>query len=226
MSFLRSSTTFSNLTRRAALSTRALSSTPSRFAQGYGDGNGDPTGDTSQDQGSSNYEKHKRELPGSEPPPPSKGPGTGSTKAGKKAPEDASVQPGDSRSKDPEETGSSRTGGSIDGGRGMDGPSPKIRDRSQPEASDAEKQAEVEQHNREFEQRYDRGPPAPEDAVDKRYWSGEFEEPRSRRLLITFTRSRREYDTTDRVRIERIALQDIAMPITSWAQGCLEMRAC
>ena len=78
----------------------------------------------------------------------------------------------------------------------MDGPSPKIRDRSQPEASDAEKQAEVEQHNREFEQRYDRGPPAPEDAVDKRYWSGEFEEPRSRRLLITFTRSRMDKGLT------------------------------
>jgi hypothetical protein len=36
------------------------------------------------------------------------------------------------------------------------------------------KQAEVEKHNREFEQRYDRAPKAAEDKVDKKFWSGEY----------------------------------------------------
>jgi hypothetical protein len=38
-----------------------------------------------------------------------------------------------------------------------------------------DKQAEVEQHNKEFEQRYDRAPPAPGDKVDKRFWEGKLE---------------------------------------------------
>jgi hypothetical protein len=36
-----------------------------------------------------------------------------------------------------------------------------------------EKQAEVEQHNREFEQGHDRASKAGEDKVDKKFWSGE-----------------------------------------------------
>jgi hypothetical protein len=42
-----------------------------------------------------------------------------------------------------------------------------------PNEGDAEKQAEVEQHNKEFEQRYDRAPKAQDDKVDKKFWSGE-----------------------------------------------------
>jgi hypothetical protein len=41
-----------------------------------------------------------------------------------------------------------------------------------PDEGDAEKQAEVEQHNKEFEERYDRAPKAQEDKVDKKFWSG------------------------------------------------------
>jgi len=42
-----------------------------------------------------------------------------------------------------------------------------------PNEGAAEKQAEVEQHNKEFEQRYDRAPKAEDDKVDKKFWSGE-----------------------------------------------------
>jgi hypothetical protein len=42
-----------------------------------------------------------------------------------------------------------------------------------PNEGDAEKQAEVEQHNKEFEQRYDRAPKAQDDKVDKKFWGGE-----------------------------------------------------
>jgi hypothetical protein len=52
---------------------------------------------------------------------------------------------------------------------------PKISDMKIPNEADADKKAEVEQHNREFEQRYDRVPKAQDDKVDKKFWSGEFE---------------------------------------------------
>merc|ERR1712225_43742 len=38
--------------------------------------------------------------------------------------------------------------------------------------SNGTKQAEVEQHNKEFEQGHDRAPPAAEDKVDKKFWQG------------------------------------------------------
>ena len=177
MSFLRTSTAFSSLTRRAALSSRSLSSTSLRFAQGYGDGNGDPKGENPQAQGSSSYEKHSQEHPGPEPPPAGKSTGAGPTKADTKAPEEASAQSGGSRSKDAKESGSSPTAGSGGGGGGggksKDGASPKIHENSEPGAQSSEKQAEVDQHNREFEQRYDRAPEAAGDKVDKKFWSGE-----------------------------------------------------
>jgi hypothetical protein len=43
-----------------------------------------------------------------------------------------------------------------------------------PGGNSEEKQAEVDQHNREFEQGHDRAPAAAEDKVDKKFWSGEF----------------------------------------------------
>merc|ERR1711939_356147 len=43
---------------------------------------------------------------------------------------------------------------------------PKIKDHQ------TAKQAEVEQHNKEFEQGHDRAPPAEEDKVDKKFWQG------------------------------------------------------
>ena len=161
MSFLRTSTAFSSLTRKAALTARPLSTTPSRFAQGYGDGNGDPKGENPQSQGGSSSATHDAEHPGPEPTAAGQGTGGGPTKAGgNKAPEEASAQSGGSRSKDAKETGSSATGGSVgEGGKeGANGAKPKIHDRSTP-GTDSGKQAEVEQHNKEFEQRHDRAPP-------------------------------------------------------------------
>jgi len=175
MSFLRTSTTTlsGRLTRRAAFSSRSLSTTPSRFTQGYGDAKGDPKGENAQSQGSSHYETHKREHPGPEPPPAGKGTGAGPTKAGTKAPEEASAHSGGSRSKDAKETGSSPTGGSVGGGKRQGGATSKIHDGNEPGPRSDEKQAEVDQHNKEFEQRHDRAAPAQEDKVDKRFWEGE-----------------------------------------------------
>jgi hypothetical protein len=183
MSFLRPST-LSLLARRAAqpaFSSRPLSTTPHRFAaQGYGDGKGDPKGENPQSQGGSNGTKHNAEHPGPEPPSVGQGTGAGPTKAGgkgSKSPEDASAQSGGARSKDAKETGSSPTGGSVGGGKdvqsGASSPGPKIHDHSTPSADSKEKQAEVEQHNKEFEEGHDRAPPAEDDKVDKRFWSGE-----------------------------------------------------
>jgi hypothetical protein len=143
------------------------------LAQGYGDGNGDPKGENPQAQGSSNHEKHTREHPGPEPPSAGRGTGAGPTKAGPKAPEESSAQSGGSRSKDAKESGSSPTGGSVGGGK--EGASPKIHDRNEPGGNSSEKQAEVDKHNREFEQRHDRAAEAQEDKVDKKFWNGEFD---------------------------------------------------
>ncbi|TVY83195.1 hypothetical protein LSUE1_G000855 [Lachnellula suecica] len=171
MPFLRP-TAFSSLSRRAAhlsirqpLAVRSLSSTPSRFSQGYGDGEGDPKGEAPQEQGTSQATRNV-EHPG--PKSPAEGQGT-------KSPEDASAQSGGSRSKDAKESGSSPTGGSVGGGGGKsssNGASPKIHDKSVPGGDNsADKQAEVEQHNKEFEQRHDRAPKAENDKVDKKFWS-------------------------------------------------------
>jgi len=180
MSLLRSSLPL--FTRRAApLSSyqalgRPISSTSTRFAQGYGDGEGDPKGENPQDQGTSNNTKHNAEHPGPEPPSEGQGTGAGPTKGGAgKSPEESSAQSGGSRSKDAKETGSSPTGGSVGQGGGKDNSagSPKIQDRREPGGGNSEsKQAEVEKHNREFEKGYDRAPPAAEDKVDKKFWSG------------------------------------------------------
>jgi len=183
MSLLRSSMVLSSFSRRAAplsirqaLASRPISSTPARFAQGYGDGEGDPKGEDPQHQGRSNDIKHNAEHPG--PAPPSEGQGTraGPTKGSSgKLPEESSAQSGGPRSKEAKETGSSPTGGSLgqSGGKDKDGVSPKIQNNAEPGRENTEsRQAEVEKHNREFEEGHDRAPPAAEDKVDKKFWSG------------------------------------------------------
>ena len=150
---------------------RPISSTASRSAtQGYGDGKGDPKGGNPQDQGASNATKQHAEHPGPEPPKEGQGTGAGPTKGGSgKSPEDASAQSGGSRSKEAKETGSSPTGGSV-GGENNKG-APKISDKSEPGGGNsASKQAEVDQHNKEFEKRHDRAQPAAKDKVDKKFW--------------------------------------------------------
>jgi hypothetical protein len=183
MPLLRPSVALSSFTRRAPLSihqnlaVRSISSTRARFAQGYGDGEGDPKGENPQDQGPSNGTKRNAEHPGPEPPSKGQGTGAGLTKGGSaKSPEESSAHSGGSRSKEAKETGSSPTGGSVgqNGGKEKNGGSPRIQSRSEPGDGNTEsKQTEVEKHNREFEQRHDRAPPAAEDKVDKKFWSGE-----------------------------------------------------
>jgi len=184
MSFFRSSAAFSSLTRRTATTSlrqpftiRNLSSTTSRFAQGYGDGQGDPKAENPQDQGKSNTTKHDAEHPGPEPPSEGQQTGGGPTKGGQASPEDASAESGGSRSKEAKETGSSPTGGSIGKSGGKNKTkgqaSPKISENLEPAAMNAEQQAEVDQHNKEFEERYDRAPPAENDKVDKKFWEGQ-----------------------------------------------------
>jgi len=178
MSFLRTSTVFSSLTRRAPiarvhqpLQIRALSSTPTRLAtQGYGDGAGDPKGEDPQAQGASNATKENAEHPGPEAP------STGNSSTGSN-PEDASAQSGGSRSKEAKETGSSPTGGELgkqgSGQESKEGSKPKIHDKKDPAAATDEQQAEVEKHNREFEKGHDRAPPAEADKVDGKFWEGQ-----------------------------------------------------
>ncbi|TVY27339.1 hypothetical protein LHYA1_G002989 [Lachnellula hyalina] len=173
-------TAFSSSTRRAAhpgirqpLSLRSLSSTPSRFAQGYGDGEGDPKGEKPQDQGASNSTKENAEHPG--PESPVAGSGAGPTKSRgsskPKSPEESSANSGGSRSKEAKETGSSPTGGEV--GSGSGGPSPKIHNTRLPGENSQAKQAEVEEHNKEFEKRHDREASTEGDKVDKKFWSGD-----------------------------------------------------
>ncbi|KAL3427983.1 hypothetical protein PVAG01_01492 [Phlyctema vagabunda] len=200
MSLFRPSLTLSRVARRSApagvrqpLAVRNLSSSPYRFStQGYGDGKGDPKAENPQDQGKSNKTKENGEHPGPEPVAEGQGTGAGPTKGGSgngsgKTPADASAQSGGSRSKEAKETGSSPTGGSVGGqsegktsgadkseskSKSKNGADPKISDRD-PGVNSPEKQKEVDQHNKEFEQRHDRAAPAADDKVDKKFWSGQ-----------------------------------------------------
>lgn len=129
--------------------------------------------------------------------------GSNGQKGGAKSPEDASANSGGSRSKEAKETGSSPTGGSVGGKNASapsssgasDGEAhevkeegkqraqsaeskkpaaqPKILSQDPGEDNSKEKQEEVRQHNKEFEERYDRAAPAKEDAVDQKFWQGE-----------------------------------------------------
>ncbi|KAI9644858.1 hypothetical protein NHQ30_006885 [Ciborinia camelliae] len=154
---------------RQPASTRAFSFTPLRAStQGYGDGKGNPISENPQDQGASNSTKHDGEHPGPEPVSQGQGTGAGPTKGGSggsKSPEDASAQSGGSRSKEAKETGSSPTGGSIKKSRGkknkqekksVNGASPKILSEYQPGPECPDEKAEVEKHNKEFEEGHDR----------------------------------------------------------------------
>ncbi|CAH0050557.1 unnamed protein product [Clonostachys solani] len=73
-----------------------------------------------------------------------------------------------------------RTGGGkkLDASSPNAPPKPKISNLSMPavdkEAHLTEEQrAEVEEHNRDFDKKHDRASPAPNDEVDKGFWSGE-----------------------------------------------------
>ncbi|KAI5859478.1 hypothetical protein GGS23DRAFT_319474 [Durotheca rogersii] len=66
-------------------------------------------------------------------------------------------------------------GEALKGPQGPGKPQPKIHNQSvpgvMPGLTEAQKR-EVEQHNREFEQRHDRASPAEDDKVDKKFWQG------------------------------------------------------
>ncbi|TAQ87905.1 hypothetical protein B7494_g3770 [Chlorociboria aeruginascens] len=175
---------------RSRPSRRALSSASPRYAQGSGDGKGDPKGNNPQQQGASSPSTHSREHSGPSPLSKRKGTGGGPTHADSNgSPEDASAQSGGSRSKEAKETGSSPTGGSVGKSENKTGPSPTIHDNNTPGTSSSGKEDEVEQHNREFEEGYDRAPRAAEDKVDKKFWQGEhvpFTARNSRQLLTSF----------------------------------------
>ncbi|KAK0104663.1 hypothetical protein ONS95_004938 [Cadophora gregata] len=191
MPLLRPYAALSSFTRRVAPRTihqttaaRPISSTCPRFTQGYGDGEGDPRGENPQDQGPSNGTKEHAEHPGPAPPSEGKGTGGGPTKGGS-SPEDASAQSGGSRSKEAKETGSSPTGGEVGKSDGKsssserpeekskDGARPKITNHDVPGSGNSkDKEAEVEQHNKEFEKGHDRAPPADVEKVDSKFWKG------------------------------------------------------
>jgi hypothetical protein len=159
--------------------TAASWSNANASSQGYGDGRGDPKAEKPMDQGNQTEAHQNAEHPG--PKSPVEGGNGGGSSSGPKDPSEASANSGGSRSKEAKETGSSPTGGKVGGGEstsGQDGgaPQPKISDKATPNEAkgDAKKQAEVEQHNKEFEKRHDRAPPAEEDKVDSKFWSGMF----------------------------------------------------
>ncbi|KAG9233863.1 hypothetical protein BJ875DRAFT_463036 [Amylocarpus encephaloides] len=164
---------------RGPMAIRSLSSTPFRLAQGYGDPDGNSTAENPQAQPASNATKHNAEHPGPEPPAEGQGKGAGPTKGGSgsgKSPADSSAQSGGSKSKEAMETGSSPSGGDVKGGgknpKSKDGLEPKILGReARPDSQ--EKKAEVEKHNREFEEGYDRPSKGSDEKVDKHYWKGQ-----------------------------------------------------
>jgi hypothetical protein len=139
---------------------RAISSTPTRSAQGYGDPDGNPDASNPQEQPRSSDAKQNAEHPGPEPPSAGQNSGGGPTKGGsaKKTPEDASAQSGGSRSKEAKETGRSPTGGDLkNGGKSSSdsGEGSKIRDDIEHETISKD-EAEIKKHNREFTKGLDR----------------------------------------------------------------------
>lgn len=77
-------------------------------------------------------------------------------------------------------TARGRTGGGKPLGSSSENapPKPKITNASVAGNHDTaelteEQRKEVEEHNREFDERHDRGNKAPDDKVDKKFWSGE-----------------------------------------------------
>ncbi|KAF4975491.1 hypothetical protein FZEAL_7722 [Fusarium zealandicum] len=71
-----------------------------------------------------------------------------------------------------------RTGGGdkLDASSDNAPPKPKVTNQSIPGDLDSlseEQQREVDEHNRDFDKKHDRGNTAPGDKVDKNFWSGE-----------------------------------------------------
>ncbi|KAK4234959.1 hypothetical protein C8A03DRAFT_46809 [Achaetomium macrosporum] len=116
----------------------------------------------------------------------------GKTSAPKSA-ERASANSGGSRSNEAKETGSSPTAGAIPdplaegdvrgvtgGGKPLNSsrdppPQPTISNSSMPGTQPKltpEQQAEVDEHNRDFEKKHGKAQPAADDKVDKSFWSG------------------------------------------------------
>ncbi|KAF5006188.1 hypothetical protein FDECE_7429 [Fusarium decemcellulare] len=73
-----------------------------------------------------------------------------------------------------------RTGGGepLDASSDNAPPQPKVSNQSIPGSSQTdslteEQKREVEEHNKDFDKKHDHGNQAPDDKVDKRFWSGE-----------------------------------------------------
>ncbi|KAI1367523.1 hypothetical protein F5Y08DRAFT_57790 [Xylaria arbuscula] len=173
-----------------------IAASPLRAHQGYGDGKGDPVAEHPEKQPAHTKAQESSEHPG--PAAPDVGQGSSSaTKSSfsdsmKKAAsgeEQASAQSGGSRSKEAAETGSSPTGGEIPDGengtanggealkgpQGKNAPQPKILNQSANSVKSGltdEQKREVERHNQDFEKKHDRAESAPQDKVDKKFWSG------------------------------------------------------
>ncbi|KAK5630798.1 hypothetical protein RRF57_006513 [Xylaria bambusicola] len=174
---------------------------PLRAHQGYGDGKGGPVEEHPEKQPAHTKAQESSEHPGPAPPDIGKGSSNSSTKSSfsdsmKKAAsnaglpeEQASAQSGGSRSKEAVKTGSSPTGGEIpeygtetaNGGEALKGPQgkntpqPKILNQlanSVESGLTDEQKREVERHNQDFENKHDRAESAPQDKVDKKFWSG------------------------------------------------------
>ncbi|KAI7281607.1 hypothetical protein KC345_g4048 [Hortaea werneckii] len=161
MSFLR-------MTRQPALrsltrstNTPTLAFTPRRLAhQDYGSGEGNPAGENPKDQGKNPSEK--AEHPGPEPP-----------SAGKKAGEQSQQQ---------QQSGSQQPSSSSNNNKGTQGAAqPRILNDPPPSASGQQQGAasgEVEQHNREMDQRAEkahekvRAEEVEKDKVPKGFWAG------------------------------------------------------
>ncbi|KAL2140425.1 hypothetical protein VTI28DRAFT_3808 [Corynascus sepedonium] len=110
----------------------------------------------------------------------------GNTSSPKSA-EEPSATSGGSRSKEAVETGSSPTAGSIPDARGRTGGGPPLESSqhapAKPKISNAsvpghkpnltaEQQAEVDEHNKSFEEKHGLAQPAGDDKVNKSFWSG------------------------------------------------------
>lgn len=138
------------------------------YASGYGDGKGDPKGENPEKQGSN--PSADLEHPG--PPPVAEGQGTGSspTKGSSKG---HSSKPSSS----PSSSASKST--SSDSSSSRTGAQPKIHDERDGPAAFGTNQEDVDQHNREFENRHGRAQARDDgkDKVPKEFWKGKPLEP-------------------------------------------------
>ncbi|RMY44192.1 hypothetical protein D0865_10726 [Hortaea werneckii] len=164
MSFLRKTRqpALRSLTR--STNTPTLAFTPRRLAhQDYGSGDGNPAGENPQAQGKNPSEK--AEHPGPEPPT-----------AGKKAGEKSQQQQGGGSQQQPSSSNNNK------GTQDASSPQPRILNDPPPPASGQQgAPGEVEQHNREMDQRAEKPHPkgraeedVEKDKVPKGFWAGEF----------------------------------------------------